>query len=339
MKTIAAAFVIVSSIFHAQGASAQQTDCNVIAKDGIVKNINSSWSDYSKLIYLSSLTTMDLKTSSESLAHSGKVAVGPISIGPGTWNKDKQDQLRSDLTKIVNIDQLRSSAASLTIASGDDVVAKVVSDCMLGNGGIYIALRSIGEENAVLELMWTSFPTAQIDPSIQDITVIHGKVIGGGDYTRKGTKLGERLKHSVTIERADPKIDLAVIVNTENAGSAHAYLPPSVLPPPPPPKKLRVAVEASPVVGIASGGTSDGHSPFCQRRTVDSCVTPQHGGALVVGLGAPRITYQSGRVGADITANSPEKFCVQFWAATTACETEVRINGVAAATEEYYEEQ
>jgi hypothetical protein len=65
----ASVLLVVGLSFFPQIAEAQNTDCNALARDLVVKNFQSSWSDYSKLLYLSSLTTMDLKTSSEALGH------------------------------------------------------------------------------------------------------------------------------------------------------------------------------------------------------------------------------------------------------------------------------
>ena len=238
----ASVIIFASFSLFPQIAEAQITDCNQLARDLVVRNFQSSWSDYSKLFFLSSLTKMDLQTSKDALEHSGKVSVGPISIGPGTWSKDKQDQLRSDLQKIVNIDQLIQSAASVSVSSGDPQTAKVVTDCFK-SGGLFVALKPLGNENAVVELQWTSFPTAKITAVIDNVTVVHGKIIGGSTWAKKGAKLNDRLTQRITIERSDPKRDLSVVINTSNAGSDVGYLPPSVLPPPPPPPVLRVAID------------------------------------------------------------------------------------------------
>src|SRR5215203_4533346 len=83
-----------SSVCLALPASAQRVDCNAIARESIVKELSWQKTDYAKLIFLSSLTQMDLQKSKEALEHSGKVSFGPISIGPGTWGKEKQEELR-----------------------------------------------------------------------------------------------------------------------------------------------------------------------------------------------------------------------------------------------------
>ena len=139
MKRTAALLLVSFSLFPCM-AEAQPTDCNALARDLVLKTYQSNWSEYNKLLFLSSLTKTDIKTSKEALDHSGKVGVGPISIGPGTWNKDKQDELRSELQKILSIDQLNQSAASLTISSGDENASKTISDCIHHNGGFYVAL-------------------------------------------------------------------------------------------------------------------------------------------------------------------------------------------------------
>lgn len=332
------AFALIVAIlsFLPQIAEAQGTDCNALARDLVTKTFQSNWSDYSKLLFLSSLTQMDLKSSSEALAHSGRVSVGPINIGPGTWNKEKQDQLRSELRKIVNIEQLRQSAASVTISSGDPAAARVVESCTM-SGGLFVALNDLGKETAVMELMWTSFPGSRVSATIESVIVVHGKIIGGSAFTKEGAELNDRLKQRVTIERSDPKQDLAVIVNTTNAGSAQGYLPPSELPPPRPPQIVRATIEGEQKL-VGSGAQFDGHrNPGCQGRVAESCVKPQHGGSIVPGSGRPKIISQAGRAGVQDGSGkeSPQQYCVTFWASTGACETPVSISGVATAIEEY----
>jgi hypothetical protein len=105
----------------------------------------------------------------------------------------------------------------------------------------------------------------------------------------------------------------------------------------PPQIQVGTSVVGGPVVRITSGGTSDGHSPFCQRRTVSSCVAPQKGGYLLAGTGDGSDINAStpGRVGKTVTRDTPEQVCVEFWAATAACETEVSIQGRATAIERF----
>lgn len=87
---------------------------------------------------------------------------------------------------------------------------------------------------------------------------------------------------------------------------------------------------------ITSGGTSDGHSPYCQRRTVSGCVHAQKaGGYLEVGSGHLVDISTTGRSGWSVIRDTPEEICVELWAATGACETEVSIAGRPSATERY----
>jgi hypothetical protein len=99
--------------------------------------------------------------------------------------------------------------------------------------------------------------------------------------------------------------------------------------------QLATSIVSGPTVRITSGGTSDGHSPFCQRRSVTSCVTPQKGGYLVPGSGIPSEVVKLGRVGTAVVRDAPEQICLEFWASTGACETEVSIQGRTTAVERY----
>jgi hypothetical protein len=95
-------------------------------------------------------------------------------------------------------------------------------------------------------------------------------------------------------------------------------------------------VVEGPQVRITSGGTSDGHSPFCQRRAVSSCVVPQKpSGYLLPGSGGWSNLASFGRVGQSVIKDTPEQICVEFWASTGACETEVSISGRATAVERF----
>lgn len=105
--------------------------------------------------------------------------------------------------------------------------------------------------------------------------------------------------------------------------------------PPPPPATSRAAIVNATVARITSGGTSDGHSPYCQRRSVQQCVAPTHGGKLVQNTGSVTNEVRVGRAGWSVTKDTPEQVCIEFWAATGACETEVSIQGQATAVEEY----
>ncbi|TYL86313.1 hypothetical protein [Bradyrhizobium cytisi] len=100
-----------------------------------------------------------------------------------------------------------------------------------------------------------------------------------------------------------------------------------------PPKSRNLVINPK-VSRITSGGTSDGHSPFCQTRFVQDCVTPQNGGKLVLGSGSLTNLRQSGRGGWTVEVNTPEQICVRLWASTGACETEVSIQGQVSAVEE-----
>jgi hypothetical protein len=64
---------------------------------------------------------------------------------------------------------------------------------------------------------------------------------------------------------------------------------------------------------ITSGGTSDGHSPFCQARTTTGCVQPrQPGGYLVVGTGTASNVSRTGSAGFRPTQNTPQQICIVF---------------------------
>jgi hypothetical protein len=106
--------------------------------------------------------------------------------------------------------------------------------------------------------------------------------------------------------------------------------------PPVVPQTSRAVVINPQLTGISSGGTSDGHSPYCQRRTVQQCVSPQRPNShLVVGSGSVTNEARVGRAGWTVVKDTPEQICIEFWAATGACETLVSIKGQATAVEEF----
>jgi hypothetical protein len=126
--------------------------------------------------------------------------------------------------------------------------------------------------------------------------------------------------------------DVDALINFTVSGQSKSYIllrDPETVP-------IATQIVNGDVRRITSGGTSDGHSPFCQKRSVEGCVTPrQPGGYLVVGTGTAVEIVQTGRAGMNVTKNSLEQICVEFWAATGACETEVSIQGRPSAVERY----
>jgi hypothetical protein len=328
-------FVIAGLSFLLGPAEAQNTDCNQLARDLVTKSYSAGSSDYYMLLFLSSLTQMSEESAKDALAHSGQVAVGPIKIGPGTWNKDTQKDLKSKLEKIINIEQIKQSAASISMSSGLPDAAKPIESCIASNGGFYVSLNDRGKETAILEMMWTSYPGTKLKPVIESVTIVHGKVIGGSAYTNRGAQLDERMMQRVTIERTDPKKDITAVVNTLNAGSNEAYLPPSELPPPPPPKVIRELVQGNPM-DVGSGARYDGdRNPGCRAHEAAACVTPKHGGKLVPGSGGVNLTNKTDRAGYKDPIENSQQYCVTFWANTGACQTPVYIQGAATAIEEY----
>jgi hypothetical protein len=108
---------------------------------------------------------------------------------------------------------------------------------------------------------------------------------------------------------------------------------------PKPKTKRQIPIQDKKLVRISSGGTSDGHSPFCQTRSASGCVTPQHGGKLVVDSGglAEMVRNLPARATYKVTTNTPEQICVELTASTAACETEIYIQGYPSAVEAYEE--
>jgi hypothetical protein len=314
------------------------TDCNQLARDIVKKDFQSNWSEYSKLLFLSMLSQMSLQEGQEALNHSGEVAVGPIKIGPGTWNDDKKNELRRELQKFVSIDTLTQNAGSIVTSSGIPDAEQAIEACIRENsvakGGLFATLKDKGKDTAVFEVLWASAPgSTSRTTTIENLTVApdHGRVIGGS--VKKGGTLHDRLSQNAQIKR-DPTKDLLVTINLRQGGSIDAYLPPSVLPLPP--TLARVSIQDKPTGVIGSGGHFDGdRNPGCQTHAAESCVAPQLGGKIVKGSGMPHIISQSGRGGTTNPRETEDRYCVIFWTATEACETETSINGYATAVEEY----
>jgi hypothetical protein len=105
---------------------------------------------------------------------------------------------------------------------------------------------------------------------------------------------------------------------------------------PKPKKTIQARVQSSQLFRITSGGTSDGHSPFCQPRTVRGCVLPQHGGRLVPGSGnVVDLQRNSDRGKFQLAIKTPDQICMDFMSSTGACETEIYVQGYVSAVEEF----
>jgi hypothetical protein len=331
------ALLIAGLSFVPQIAEAQ-TDCNQLARDLVQKNFQSSWSEYSKLLFLSMLTQMTVEEGQKELSHTGEVSFGPLKIGPGSWNEAQKNSLRTELEKYLRIETLTESAASVISSSGDPKAEQAIVACIqansIANGGLFATLKDKGTDTAVFEVMWGSAPREDAKTvTISDVTVDpqHGRIIGGS--AKKGAVLHDRLSQNVQIKR-NPKKDLLVTLNLVRGGSVDAYLPPSVLPPPP--NFARVTIQGKPTGVIGSGGHYDGdRNPGCQAHSAESCVTPQNGGKIVKGSGNPQIMSQVGTGGTSNPKETEDQYCVTFWTDTGGCEYETTISGVATAVEEY----
>ena len=100
-----------------------------------------------------------------------------------------------------------------------------------------------------------------------------------------------------------------VVLNPSNSSPCLIFCP---APPPVIPETVIRVPVYGPTVRIASGGTSDGHSPFCQRRTVQSCAKPEHGGQLVPASGELVDVSSTGRVGSSVVVDSPTRYASSF---------------------------
>lgn len=343
---IASGLIVIGLSVAPQTVQAQfQTDCNQLAREFVVKRYQAGWSSYSQYLFFSLLTQVDVEKGKEALKHSGEVAFGPLKIGPGTWDRDKQNELRKELTKVVSIENLNQSAAAVTISSGDSEAARSVDACITVNGvahgGLFGTLKDYGKDTAAFDIMWAAPPGGVVKqpPTIKSVSIINGRVVGGDD--NKGAPLPDRLMQAIVIERSDPLKDLTVIVNTEGAGRVAGYLPPSALPPTPDMVRVPIESVSSPTapspVEVGSGGKYEGGRNPCpgSNRSKEICVYPQHGGKLVKGSGKPRKITHNGNVGTSDAKETEDSYCVTFWAATQACEAENLIVGVATAVEEY----
>ena len=106
---------------------------------------------------------------------------------------------------------------------------------------------------------------------------------------------------------------------------------------PKPKAQKRILIKASKITRITSGGTSDGHSPYCQPRSARGCIEPQNGGKLVKGSGgvADLVQNNTTRTSYKVVVDTPNEICIDFSASTGACETEIYIQGTVTAVEEY----
>ena len=169
------ALLIAGLSFVPQIAEAK-TDCNQLARDFVLKNFQSSWSEYSKLLFLPMLTQMTVEEGQKELNHTGEVSVGPLKIGPGSWNEAQKNSLRTELQKYVRIETLTQNAASVTSSSGDpkavDAVVACIQANIVENGGLSATLKDKGTDTAVFEVIWGSAPREDAKTvTISDVTV------------------------------------------------------------------------------------------------------------------------------------------------------------------------
>jgi hypothetical protein len=189
------------------------------------------------------------------------------------------------------------------------------------------------------QTMSAAFPAAEVLNSTVNATV--GPVIHPEHPDRNGRVLIQQLPFRYRYSHVAIALDSKVFIFKEPTTS---FALPETSEPiltikvaPRPQKFTQDVVKAKDLSRITSGGTSDGHSPFCQRRTTQGCVQPQHGGNLVLGSGG--LTNQASnhntRTGYSVVKNTNKEICVELFAATGACETELYIQGYVTALEDY----
>jgi hypothetical protein len=179
-------------------------------------------------------------------------------------------------------------------------------------------------EFTVLKAIWRAANVGAKGTIDREPTVLNGKIENKVPQEWLSGRSEEIILRTLQNEQAYVSISVA--------GSQSSI---SVLPEP-----VLTEVKSAPVfgnkVGVSSGGTSDGHSPWCQFRTVQDCVRPtQPRGYLVTGSGTLTDVAQTGRAGFKVTTDRTDLICVQLWASTGACETQVSISGRVTATERY----
>jgi hypothetical protein len=224
-KLFAAVCLTTVMVIHPAVAEVASECVTEYIRDGLLKKTASNQSSHAKLVILARISQMSFNDSADTLGHTGEVGFGSFKIGPGSWNKDKHEQFKTEFSKTEDVTQILNSETSLVISEGDPVLVKGFTDCIALHGGLAMSLREAGSNSAILELTWTPFPTApNVDPVVHDFNVSNGTISGGADYTKPGAHLGIRLKRIVSLSR-NPLKDLAVVINTDNIGGSYAFLP------------------------------------------------------------------------------------------------------------------
>src|SRR5690349_5060140 len=69
--------LLAASLLVSPQMAQAQVDCNQLARDLVKKDFQSSWSEYSKLLFLSMLSQMSVQEGQDTINRSGDIAVGP----------------------------------------------------------------------------------------------------------------------------------------------------------------------------------------------------------------------------------------------------------------------
>lgn len=236
-----------------------QDGCDAFVTSGLRQSTESFQSSEWSLLFLARLTKMTHEQARQELhRHGGKVGYGPLSVEPGTYDAGKHRELTTELSRLVSIDEVLKNQKSLIINSGDPILADAYLKCR-EMGGFLFQLERNGLDHASLAVRWKPYPTApDVDPILsEDISVINGDITSGRTHAVKGANLGINLPRHITIRRHDPKKELIVAMNTENAGGSTAYLPPSLIEVPP--KSCATYQNEHPDVATCSTNTDDGY--------------------------------------------------------------------------------
>ena len=213
--------LLISSISEVSA----QSQCDPILASGpfALEQVNKS--EYAKLVLLAKFTKMDLSTANQTFAHEGQVGVGPLKIGPGTWNADTLRQDQHKVESSIDVNSIIDNQSSILRTFGDATIVDAWVSCINRSGGLSLSLKPYGDRAAIAEIIWYPFPTnANLDPAVIQFSAGAGnQITSGEEFTKQGAQLGIRLARAVEISRA-PGAPVLVVLNT-TAGAVHAYLP------------------------------------------------------------------------------------------------------------------
>jgi hypothetical protein len=200
--------------------------CDGVLRDGVMRNSSFQNNYYSKLVIAARLSQMTRDEARSAMSAGVTVPIYGVPVS-GNYSENKHRKFQQHVRQYIDVDNVISNQTSVMLSSGDQNILSAWSQCISRLGGLTMYIEPRGSDDAVVKITWTSYPGTPTDPAVRDFSVSSGvQVIGGQDFTRRGSHLGERIERTIRLSR--PRNAGILVTMNLDLGSADAFLHPTI---------------------------------------------------------------------------------------------------------------